>query len=110
MHALSNTHATVEETVTRMAADGRRPVVVWLPIRDVFDVYLCDHDESAPIPTLRALASVGIANDATGYDKDGPTWMAHNAGAGFRRFRSRVPPHATATRVVLPCGRSVFAV
>ena len=106
LHGTTNTHAEVTATIATLVAEGRRPVVVWLPSGRVFDVYLCADDRG----TLRVVAAMGSANDVTGYDKGGAAWAGMVSGAGYKRFRCCVPPHATATRVVLPSGREVFAV
>lgn len=95
---------------------GRDPVVVWLPStrRDrpaCFDVYVC---ERLPDGSYKAHALVDtVCCDEHGFSRDGATWHAHLAGAGFRRFHRRVPhglPMRGQSCVFLPSGEVVGAI
>lgn len=110
MRGTNNNHGAVCATVETLAAEGRQPVIVWIPTNTKFLVYLCAKDDQAAARTLRAVASVGTTTEATGFSKSGATWVAYQAGAEFQQFKSQVPPHASATRIVLPSGKNIFAI
>ena len=97
--------------------DGLEPVVGWLPRAsrsnrpDCYDVYICGRLSDG---SYRAHAHVDTVHcEDRGFRRDGVTWYAQLAGAGFRRFRRRVP-HGVAmrgqSRVIMPTGRIVGAI
>lgn len=111
MHGSSNMHADTEAAVTSMVSLGSHPVVVWLPKSGAFDVYLCKDDRVRRPNTLRVVAHMGSAVEATGFDRGTPTWAAYSSGASYKQFKLRATRHdRAATRIVMPCGRYVYAV
>ena len=100
------------EAATR---NGCESVVVWLPRLpgrgNCFDVYVCERLSDG---TYRVHARIGtVCCDDHGFSRDGATWHAQLAGAGFKRFRQRVP-HGSAVRgqarLIMPSGQIVGAV
>lgn len=118
MHSSTNTSGALAAVATEAALrNGCVPVVVWLPrprkvgTPHCFDVYVCERLTDG---SYKATAQIDtVCCETHGFARDGATWHAHMAGAGFRRFRRRVPHDAALrgqSRVITPAGRVVVVV